>query len=1321
MKKFIFSMICTLLPILASAQESYWEELQSTIEHGTEVLSQAKESGNVHPGLVEELEIVLEKFNEEDYLQEASEWEVRTYTKYFNLIINEIEEAMKGGESDVEPYAVLSDNDTVLTFYYDDQKEARGGMDVGPFNDIDQRGWFEQSGSIEQVVFDESFANCTTITRTTLWFHGFSNLTTITGLEYLKTDNVRDMGLMFSSCSSLTSLDLSTFNTSNVWSMNSMFENCSSLTSLDLSTFNTSNLVSMNRMFRFCTNLTNIDISGFDTSNVMDMRNMFEECEELTSLDLSGFNTSHVKDMSRMFYKCWRLTSLDVSGFNTSNVTNMIDMFNYCSGLTSLDVSGFNTQNVTNMQAMFDGCSGLTSLDVTGFNTQNVTNMSSMFAGCSSLTSLDVSGFNTQNVTDMRAMFSGCSSLTSLDVSGFNTQNVTDLGYMFSGCSSLTTIYVGSDWTTDNIVESSGMFEGCVSLVGGNGTQYSQEHMDASYAHIDTEGYPGYFTASSSGEEPNWQELNYMLEYGADVLSRAKESGNVDQWMLEELEMFLNQGHEMYKEHTASAEEVRAMTEDLEWRIREVEEAMKGGGEGGEAEPYAVLSEDNTVLTFYYDNEKDARGGMDVGPFPSSPRRGWQNYVSNIISVVFDATFANCTSVTSTRYWFQAFTKLTSITGLENLNTSNVTDMTLMFNGCSNLTSLDVSHFNTDNVTEMRYMFGDCRNLTSLDVSHFNTRNVQDMTNMFDGCSGLTNLDLRNFDTSSVTEMSHMFEDCTSLISLDVSSFNTSKVSFFNNIFAGCTSLTSLDITNFDTSNATYMAALFKECSSLTSLDLSNFNTTNVTNMETMFGGCTNLTTVYVSNLWSVSNVSASSRMFQNCGSLVGGSGTTYDANNINATYAHIDGGESNPGYLTGINGGSETSEEAWAELHDAVDRGDRLLTEAREAGTVEDWALEELENMTVKGSLMYEEHKAGEEEVRHMTEELNHIIWEVEEMMHHQPQSEAYYQNFTAYVYGDATLEDAFAEVGRETAIETIAAIVWEGNDALTDEMLSGIDNPNLLVFVKEASKAPASVQNVVINGVAEEIILTDATGNNNFFCPQPFKAQSISYTRNFSQTTEIEVCRGWETISLPFDVQSIRHESHGTLVPFGGGNSGYPFWLRQLTENGLTQATQIEANRPYLISMPNNSIYPASYNQNGNVTFSATDVDIPETMTEPISSDDVTIQAAFQRMAQSSSVYALNVGEARGEYPEGSVFEQNYREIRPFQAFTTHRAGTRYISIGSLGDPNDQTTGIQNLIIGNGERKNDNWYTLDGRRLDVKPTKKGVYVKDGRKIVIK
>jgi hypothetical protein len=422
------------------------------------------------------------------------------------------------------------------------------------------------------------------------------------------------------------------------------------------------------------------------------------------------------------------------------------------------------------------------------------------------------------------------------------------------------------------------------------------------------------------------------------------------------------------------------------------------------------------------------------------------------------------------------------------------------------------------------------------------------------------------------------------------------------------------------------------------------------------------------------------------------------------------------------LNGGGEASEEAWEELHKAVETGDQLLTEARGVSTVEPWALEELENMTVKGSLMYEEHTAGEEEVRHTSEELRHIINEVEEMMHQQPQGEALFDGLTAWVSGSYTLDDAFESVGGRTeAAKTIAAIVWDADTTLTADMLDGITNPNLLVYVKEALKAPAGVQNVVINGVAEEIILTDATGNNNFYCPQSFTAQSISYSRDFSQTTEIEVSRGWETIALPFDVQNITHESHGALVPFGSENSGYQFWLRQLSENGLMRATQIEANKPYLICMPNNTIYPSVYNQNGTVTFSSSNVTVPETSTQSDSYDNVTLHAAFQQVAQSSSVYALNVGEARSEYPEGSVFEQNYRDIRPFQAYTTHKAGTRFITFGDLGNGDDDATGIQELKVGNGEWKDNTWYSLDGRRLNAKPTKKGVYVKDGRKIVIK
>ena len=173
----------------------------------------------------------------------------------------------------------------------------------------------------------------------------------------------------------------------------------------------------------------------------------------------------------------------------------MYSMFQNCSSLTSLDLSSFNTSQVTKMYSMFQNCSSLTSLDVSGFNTANVTSMDDLFNGCSSLTSLDVSGFNTANVKSMERMFAGCSSLTSLDLSSFNTSKVTEIVAMFRSCSNLQIIYAGNGWSTAAVTYSNYMFEGCTSLVGGMGTTYDADHIDASYAHIDGgPDNPGYFT-----------------------------------------------------------------------------------------------------------------------------------------------------------------------------------------------------------------------------------------------------------------------------------------------------------------------------------------------------------------------------------------------------------------------------------------------------------------------------------------------------------------------------------------------------------------------------------------------------------------------------------------------------------------------------------------------------------------------------------------------------------------------------------------------------------------------------------------------------------
>ena len=162
-----------------------------------------------------------------------------------------------------------------------------------------------------------------------------SNLISINFNDNFNTSNVTDMGNMFSDCTSLTSLDLSSFNTAKVTNMNDIFDGCKSLTSLDLSKFDTSNVTSMYSMFEGCSSLTTLDLSNFNTSNVTDMSNMFSACSSLTSLNLSNFDTSKVTGMRRMFWYCSSLTSLDLSKFDTSNVINMGWMFSVCSSLTT--------------------------------------------------------------------------------------------------------------------------------------------------------------------------------------------------------------------------------------------------------------------------------------------------------------------------------------------------------------------------------------------------------------------------------------------------------------------------------------------------------------------------------------------------------------------------------------------------------------------------------------------------------------------------------------------------------------------------------------------------------------------------------------------------------------------------------------------------------------------------------------------------------------------------------------------------------------------------------------------------------------------------
>ena len=905
-----------------------------------------------------------------------------------------------------EAYACYTPSNTTLTFYYDNHRSNRPGTTYDLNTGENYTGW-ETDGTnaeVTKVVFDSSFADARP-TTTCDWFYGMGNLQSITGMSYLNTSKVTHMGWMFSNCKKLTSLDLSHFNTSKVTNMRGIFFGCSSLTSLDLSSFNTSQVDNMLYMFSNSSNLQTVYVgNGWSTAAVEYSNNMFYGCTSLVGGQGTTYSDSNPMDKTYAHidggmsnpgyftaegeepwtnpeaYACYTPSNTTLTFYydkqrnsrpgTTYDLNTGTHDTGWHTDSTNAEVTkvvfdpSFVDAHPTTTYYWFYFMTNLQS--ITGMeylNTSEVTKMGYMFTGCNQLTSIDLSHFNTSKVTDMGAMFAYCDNLTSLDLSSFNTSQVTEMSFMFYVCSNLRTIYVGNGWSTAAVTNSYNMFYNCTSLVGGQGTTYNSWYpMDKTYAHIDGgPSYPGFFT-----RDPNAPEA------------------------------------------------------------------------------YAYYTETNTTLTFYCDKLRSSRPGTTYDLNTGNNVTDWENdgTNANVTKVVFDPSFADARPMT-TYAWFYYMENLQSITGMNYLNTGDVTNMGSMFCKCTKLTSLDLSSFNTSQVTSMWGIFFGCSSLTSLDLSSFNTSQVTRMISMFYDCSSLTNLDLSSFNTSQVTDMGSMFRGCSNLRTVYVgddwstaavtyskdmfdgctslvgalgttynasnptdktyahidggssnpgyfsanpeayacytesnttltfyydglrssrpgttydlntgnndtgwdtdgtnanvtkvvfdpsfagarptttcdwfygmgnlqsitgmSYLNTSKVTHMGWMFSNCKKLTSLDLSHFNTSKVTNMRGIFFGCSSLTSLDLSSFNTSQVDNMLYMFSNSSNLQTVYVGNGWSTAAVEYSNNMFYGCTSLVGGQGTTYDANHVDKAYAHIDGGTSNPGYFTAKNAG---------------------------------------------------------------------------------------------------------------------------------------------------------------------------------------------------------------------------------------------------------------------------------------------------------------------------------------------------------------------------------------------------------------------------------
>ena len=283
----------------------------------------------------------------------------------------------------------------------------------------------------------------------------------------------------------------------------------------------------------------------------------------------------------------------------------------------------------------------------------------------------------------------------------------------------------------------------------------------------------------------------------------------------------------------------------------------------------------------------------------------------NIKHIVINESFETFTP-TKLNSFFKGLTSLETITGLEYLNTANVTDMSLMFFNCQKLTSLDLSNFNTAKVTNMKAMFKVCPNLKNIYASDkFTTAAVTESDNMFASCGSLSGdidwsdkavdktyakidggyfrdkayanrpwvkyadgtLTFRCGYKKTLGENEYELNSDENQPAWNTHKNNITRVVFeasFANArpttcyawFKNFSELMKIEgIENLNTENVTSMAYMFSSCNKLAELDVTHFNTANVKNMEYMFEYCSGLTSLDVTN-FNTANVTKMRAMF---------------------------------------------------------------------------------------------------------------------------------------------------------------------------------------------------------------------------------------------------------------------------------------------------------------------------------------------------------------------------------------------------------------------------------------------------------------------------
>ncbi len=310
----------------------------------------------------------------------------------------------------------------------------------------------------------------------------------------------------------------------------------------------------------------------------------------------------------------------------------------------------------------------------------------------------------------------------------------------------------------------------------------------------------------------------------------------------------------------------------------------------------------------------------------------------------------------------------------------------------------------------------------------------------------------------------------------------------------------------------------------------------------------------------------------------------------------------------------------------------------------------------------------------------------------------------------GKETLKLATANF---TVPADVAVVDLRGQSVVTSVVPNS--NPNCLYLLDESAAIPAGISNNVVKGAtAANIVLKDGY---DFYTPIDFTATKISYTRTFT-TGANKTGGGWNTILLPFDVTAVKQGTTPIDWFKSTSDTGKNFWVYAFANDDETNvefnyADAIKAYTPYLINVPSDAWGAENQLTGKPITFEGENAVVMAEAKSASSGSRFIFSGDMQQQAV-SQCYVLNA--------TGTQFEKTVGNVPAFQAYfySTTRdwlGGTLSISFVD----NSEATGIQSVDTKQVAADDDSWYTLQGMKLDGKPTEKGIYIYNGKKVAIK